>query len=77
VITVPPDRWAGVSQGSLVQLTEGAHEVQVNLLVTHGGRELARWNWVPPLPDGTVATGGQWTVVPPMNLRPATPVRGL
>jgi hypothetical protein len=77
VITVPPDGWARVGQGSLVQLTEGAHQVQVTLLVSHGGRELARWNWVPPLPDGTVATGGQWTVVPPMNLRPATTVRGL
>ena len=58
-----------------MQLTEGAHRVEISLLVTHGGRELARWNWVPPNPDGTAASGGQWTVVPPMVLRPATPVR--
>jgi hypothetical protein len=77
VVTVPPDRWAGVGQGSLVELTAGAHQVDVNLLVTHGGRELARWNWVPPNPDGSPASGGQWTVMPPMNLRPATPVRAL
>jgi hypothetical protein len=70
IVTVGPDSWAGVGQGSLVLLSAGAHRVQVTLQVTHGGRELARWNWVPPNPDGSVQTQGQWSVVPPRVLRP-------
>jgi hypothetical protein len=75
VVTVGPERWAGVGPGSLVQLTQGPHAVRVTLQVTHGGRELARWNWVLPLPDGSLQAQGQWSVVPPMVLRPDAPVR--
>jgi hypothetical protein len=77
VMTVAPDRWGGVGVGSVVQVQAGAHAVQVTLQVTHGGRELARWNWVPPRPDGTQQSGSEWAVVPPMVLRPETPVRAL
>jgi hypothetical protein len=77
VVTVGPERWGGVGPGSLVNLSERPHAVRVTLQVTHGGRELARWNWVPPRPDGTVATQGTWAVVPPMVLRPDPPLRAL
>jgi hypothetical protein len=73
VVTVPPDGWARVGAGSLVRLDAGSHDVRVTLQVTHGGRELARWNWVPPLGDGRVQSGGEWSVVPPMVLRPDPP----
>jgi Dolichyl-phosphate-mannose-protein mannosyltransferase len=77
VVTVGPERWVGVGPGSLVRLNEGPHTVRVTLQVTHGGRDLARWNWVPPRPDGTVAAQGTWAVVPPTVLRPDPPVRAL
>ena len=78
VVTALPDGWARVGGGSLVRLSAGPHDVRVTLQVTHGGRELARWNWVPPLADGRVQSSGDWSVVPPMVLRPdPPPVRAL
>ena len=74
VVTVKPDDWRGVGTGSTVRLETGAHRVRVTLDVTHGGRELARWNWVRPLASGAVDSGGTWSVVPPSVLRPDTPV---
>jgi hypothetical protein len=70
VAVVKPDDWHAVGTGTLVQLSAGAHQVQITLDVTHGGRELARWNWVPPLPTGAVDANAQFTVVPPWALRP-------
>ncbi len=77
VLTVGPDQWRGLGQGSLLAIVEGQHEVRITLDVTHGGRELARWSWVPPLPDGGVDSRGEWSVVPPMVLRPENPVQPL
>jgi hypothetical protein len=74
VVTVKPDDWRGVGTGSTVQLEAGPHRVQVTLDVSHGGRELARWNWVPPQASGAVDAGGSWSVVPPSVLRPDPPV---
>jgi hypothetical protein len=75
VVSVTPDQWARVGTGSTVQLSEGPHTVAITLDVTHAGRELARWNWVPPLADGSADNTTQWSVVPPSVLRPtpATP----
>jgi hypothetical protein len=70
VVTVRPEGWATVGTGSQMQLTQGAHRVQVTLDISHGGRELARWNWVPPTPTGAVDTSSPWSVVPPWVLRP-------
>jgi hypothetical protein len=72
VVTVKPDQWPSVGVGSLVRLTEGPHSVRVTLEVTHGGRELARWNWVPPAPNGApeAPSSSEWAVVPPQVLRP-------
>jgi hypothetical protein len=70
VVTVKPDQWQGVGGGSLVRLTEGPHRLTVTLDVTHGGRVLARWNWVPPTPGGAPDTSSEWAVVPPQVLRP-------
>ncbi|HET6317959.1 MAG TPA: PA14 domain-containing protein, partial [Chloroflexota bacterium] len=78
VVNVAPDAWSRVGQGSLIPLSAGPHDVRITLQVTHGGREVARWNWVPPLADGSVDASGQWSVVPPMVLRPdQPPVRAL
>jgi hypothetical protein len=77
VVTVSPDRWPTVGRGSPVPLTAGPHQVQITLDITHGGRELARWNWIPPQPNGSPTTGDPWTVVPPMTLRPEPPIRPL
>jgi hypothetical protein len=77
VVRVGPGEWAQVGVGSLVELTEGSHSVRVTLDVTHGGRNLARWNWVPPNSSGAADLGGEWAVVPPMLLRPESPVRKL
>jgi hypothetical protein len=71
VVTVQPDRWASVGGGSEVQLTAGAHRVEIRLDITHGGREIARWNWVPPLDGGGVDASSTWAVVPPWVLRPS------
>ena len=71
VVTVGPDAWRNVGVGSQVELSAGPHRVQVSLGITHGGRELARWNWVPPLDSGTVDTATPWSVVPPSVLRPS------
>jgi hypothetical protein len=72
VVTVPPEGWRGVGLGSQVDLAEGVHRVEVRLEITHGGREQARWNWVPPLNDGSLDTTSPWSVVPPQALRPDT-----
>lgn len=77
VVTLKPDDWRTVGIGSTVNLTEGAHRVRVTLTVTHGGREVARWNWVPPQPSGAVDATGAWSVVPPWVLRPDAPVTPL
>jgi hypothetical protein len=74
VVTVKPDDWRALGMGSTVDLTAGPHRIRVTLDVTHGGRELARWNWVPPLASGAVDSGGTWSVVPPSVLRPDVPV---
>jgi hypothetical protein len=74
VVTVGPDGWRTVGLGSAVPLTQGAHRVQVTLEITHGGRELARWNWVPPAADGSPDANGDWSVVPPSVLRPDPPI---
>jgi hypothetical protein len=74
VVTVGPDQWSKVGLGSVVQLSAGPHPVRVTLDVTHAGRELARWNWVPPRPGGTPDAAAAWTVVPPMVLRPDPPI---
>ncbi len=70
VVTVKPEGWATVGVGSQVQLTSGPHRVQVTLDVSHGGRDLARWNWIPPMPSGGMDPSSSWSVVPPRNLRP-------
>jgi hypothetical protein len=70
VVTVRPEGWQTVGSGSAVQLSQGAHRVQVTLDITHGGRELARWNWVPPQANGAMDTDSEWSVVPPHVLRP-------
>jgi hypothetical protein len=75
VVTVPPDGWRAIGTGSPVQLSGGSHRVEVRLDITHGGRELARWNWVPPRPDGSLDSSGAWSVVPPWVLRPDPSVR--
>jgi hypothetical protein len=77
VVTVGPDGWRGVGLGSTLPLAAGAHRVQVTLDVTHGGRNQARWNWVPPRADGSVDAGTAWSVVPPSVLRPETAVRAV
>ena len=74
VVTVKPDDWGAVGSGSIVQLSEGAHRVEVRLDITHGGRELARWNWVPPQPNGVPDLSAAWSVVPPAVLRPDLPI---
>ena len=74
VVTVKPDDWRTVGVGSTLELTEGEHRVRITLDVTHGGRELARWNWVPPLSSGATDSSGTWSVVPPWSLRPDAPV---
>jgi hypothetical protein len=72
---VGPGEWGRLGVGSLVQLTEGPRHVRVILDVTHGGRDLARWNWVPPNANGVADLGAEWAIVPPMLLRPDTPLR--
>jgi hypothetical protein len=74
VVTIKPDDWRAVGTGSTLELSAGPHRVRVTLDVTHGGRELARWNWVPPQPSGAIDTAGAWSVVPPFVLRPDAPV---
>jgi hypothetical protein len=74
VVTVKPEQWASVGVGSQVRLDQGRHQVRVTLDVTHGGRELARWNWVPPLPTGALDSATEWSVVQPHVLRPDSPV---
>ena len=74
VVTVSPEQWAAVGLGSTVRLDEGPHVVRVTLDVTHYGRELARWNWVPPAADGALDSAREWSVVPPQVLRPDSPV---
>jgi 4-amino-4-deoxy-L-arabinose transferase-like glycosyltransferase len=74
VVSVRPDDWQTVGAGSEVRLTEGRHAVRVFLDVTHGGRDVARWNWVPPMPDGRTDVAASWAVVPPNVLRPDPPV---
>jgi hypothetical protein len=74
VVTVRPEQWASVGIGSVVRLEEGRHAVRVTLDVTHSGRELARWNWVPPASDGALNSATEWSVVPPQVLRPESPV---
>jgi hypothetical protein len=74
VVCVNPDQWRSVGLGSQVHLGEGWHSVRVTLEVTHGGRELARWNWVPPTASGAADTAAEWSVVPPSALRPDPPV---
>ena len=70
VATLKPEVWRDVGVGSQVQLTQGAHRVDVTLDITHGGRELARWNWVPPLESGAMDGVSAWGVTPPQVLRP-------
>jgi len=70
VVSVGPGAWQSVGFGSQVSLTEGTHRIGITLDVTHGGRELARWNWVPPTPGGALDTTTNWSVVPPQVLRP-------
>jgi hypothetical protein len=74
VVTVKPEQWATVGLGSTVRLDEGPHVVRVTLDVTHYGRELARWNWVPPGASGALDSAREWSVVPPQVLRPDSPV---
>jgi uncharacterized protein YaiE (UPF0345 family) len=74
VVTVKPDDWRTAGSGSRVEVAAGSHRVRVTLDVTHGGREVARWNWVPPLDSGAVDSAGTWSVVPPWMLRPDPPV---
>jgi hypothetical protein len=74
VVSVRPDDWQTVGAGSEVRLTEGQHAVRVFLDVTHGGRDVARWNWVPPMADGRTDVAANWAVVPPNVLRPDPPV---
>jgi hypothetical protein len=74
VVTARPEQWASVGIGSTVHLEEGPHVVRVTLDVTHTGRELARWNWVPPVSSGALDSAREWTVVPPRVLRPDSPV---
>jgi hypothetical protein len=75
VVSVAPDDWPAVGAGSSVPLTAGSHRVHVTLDITHGAREVARWNWVPPRADGSLDPDSAWAVVPPWVLRPDTPVR--
>ena len=75
VVGVAPDDWPTVGVGSSVRLTAGSHRVQVTLDITHGAREVARWNWVPPRADGSLDSDSAWAVVPPWVLRPDPPVR--
>jgi hypothetical protein len=74
IVTIKPDGWANVGEGTTLELTAGPHPVQITLDVTHGGRELARWNWVPPLESGAVDTTTPRSVVPPQVLRPDPPI---
>jgi hypothetical protein len=70
IVTSTPDGWKSLGVGSTLPLTAGPHRVQVTLDISHGGRDLARWNWVPPRPDGTLDTHTTWAVIPPWALRP-------
>jgi hypothetical protein len=70
IVTASPEGWRSVGLGSEIRLAAGAHRVQVSLDVSHGGRELARWNWVPPRASGEVDADAPWSVVPPSALRP-------
>ncbi|HEV7663528.1 MAG TPA: PA14 domain-containing protein [Chloroflexota bacterium] len=74
VVSLRPEQWQAAAVGSQLRLAEGPHQVEVTLDVTHGGRELARWNWVPPQADGAVDAAAEWAVVPPRALRPDQPV---
>jgi hypothetical protein len=73
VETVSPDGWRTVGAGSQLPLSEGSHRVQVTLDISHSGRDLARWNWVPPRADGSIDATTDWAVVPPQVLRPDEP----
>jgi hypothetical protein len=75
VATMRSPSWRAVGVGSIVELSAGPHRVRVTLRVTHDGRELARWDWVPPSADGAADDGSDWSVVPPSALRPDVPVR--
>jgi len=74
VVWVKPEQWQSVGIGTRVRLSEGRHTVQVAVDVTHGGREVVRWMWVPPAAGGSLDANGEWTVVPPTALRPDPPV---
>jgi hypothetical protein len=74
VVTLKPDDWRPGALGTPVHLDAGPHRVRLTLDVTHNGRELARWNWVPPMANGEADSSGAWSVVPPSALRPETPL---
>jgi hypothetical protein len=69
-----PADWRRVGRGTEVRLNQGPHTVKITLDVTHEGRELTRWNWVPPTSSGAVDNNEEWSVVPPSVLRPDPPV---
>jgi hypothetical protein len=73
VVTARPDEWRSVGVGTPVDLSAGPHAVQLSLAITHGGREQARWNWVPPMEGGGLDAAAEWSVVPPRALRPDPP----
>jgi hypothetical protein len=73
VVTAKPDEWQSVGLGSSVDLSAGWHAVRIALAITHGGREQARWNWVPPTDYGALDATADWSVVPPRVLRPDPP----
>src|SRR5205823_14107738 len=72
--TAKPESWQPTANGSPIQLSAGPHPIRVTLLMANGGRSIARLSWVPPRGDGQVDVQGDWSVVPPSALRPATPL---
>ncbi|MCC6627000.1 MAG: glycosyltransferase family 39 protein [Chloroflexi bacterium] len=68
------ETWDKVKEGTPIELTAGPHPIVVTMQMPEGGRTLIRWVWAPPLADGRRDVEGDWAMVPPMVLRPETPV---
>jgi hypothetical protein len=75
VRAVKPEEWKSVGAGTPVELAAGAHRIRIGFRSNSGGRSVIRLNWVPPTADGRLNERGEWTVVPPMVLRPDPSIR--
>lgn len=69
-----PDAFAATDLGTAIKLEDGSHSVRITLTLDHSPRTVVRWNWVPPGAGGELDSTGDWSVVPPMVLRPDAPI---